>query len=271
MNIDWQGILTSMLHWITTEGVKVVIALAILFISMRVINFVAKRVSRHAEKKKLDKTLASTLIYIGKVALKVVVIVCLVGYVGIDTSGITALITSLGVCVGLAVNGTLSNLAGGAMIIITRPFRIDDFVEIGGVSGTVEEIHIVNTKLRTPDNKVVYIPNGTASTSTVVNYSEKGTRRLDLEFSVAYGCDYDRAFSLLEGKCEDNEHILKDPAPSVTVSDHGDHGVTLSMKVWVNSSDYWSVRAQFLKETLTDFEQNGIEIPFNQLEVRVLQ
>ena len=175
---------TSLPTWINT-GIKIVIAVLILLISFKIINALAKRIEKKLiAAKKLDETLTKTLAYVAKIALKVIIVISLVGYLGIDTSGLAALVAALGVSVGLAVNGTLSNLAGGAMLLITRPFKIGDYISAQGFEGTVEEIRIVNTKIVTVDNKVVNLPNGALSSGSIVNYSEKALRRVDHVFSV---------------------------------------------------------------------------------------
>ncbi len=263
----------SFVEWAKTSGIpgviKVIIALLIMFISFKVINLIARRITKRCEKRKVDKTIYRTLIYVFKLALKIVITVCLVGFVGIDTSGLTALIASLGVCVGLAVNGALSNLAGGVMIIITRPFKIDDYIEACGQEGTVEAINITQTKLRTSDNKVVYIPNGTLHASEIINYSEKSTRRLDLVFSIGYENDFEKAKALILDICTSHELILKDPAPFVRVSNHGAYSIDIKTRVWVNSGDYWTVNFDLLEAIKLAFDNNGIEIPYQQLDVHV--
>ena len=269
--MDWQALLNTIITWITSEGIKIVIALVLLFVSFKVINFIAKKLTKNAEKKKLDKTISRTLIYVFKLGTKIVIAVCLVGYVGIDTSGLTALITSLGVCVGLAVNGALSNLAGGIMIILTRPFKIDDYIEACGHSGTVEEIRITQTKLITPDNKVVYIPNGTLSSSEIINYSEKDVRRVDNTFSIAYSNDFEKAKAIIGNICNSHELILKDPAPFIRVSAHSSSSIDIVVRVWVKSGDYWTVNFDLLEKVKEEFDANGIEIPFEQLDVHVKQ
>ena len=267
--MDWQAILNSIVNWATSTGVKVVIALVLLFISFKVINRLAKRFTKRFEKRNVDKTIARTIVYVFKLGMKIIVAICLVGYVGIETSGITALVTSFGVCIGLAVNGALSNLAGGVMIIITRPFKIDDYIEALGYSGTVEEIRITQTKLRTPDNKVVYIPNGTLSSAEIVNYSEKDVRRLDITFSIAYNCDFEKAKQILTNICMEHELVLKDPAPFVRVSKHGSSSIDIVTRVWTKSEDYWTVNFDLLEKVKTEFDANGIEIPFEQLDVNI--
>ncbi len=267
--MNWEAIFQSILNWASTAGIRLLIALVLFIASFKLINFVARKIEKRSEKKGFDKTISRTLVYIFKLGMKIVVTVCLIGYVGIDTSGLTALVASLGVCIGLAVNGAVSNLAGGVMIIITRPFRIDDYIEACGYSGTVSEIHITQTKLITPDNKVVYIPNGALSSAQIVNYSEKDTRRVDHTFSVSYGTDFEKAKSLLLSICENHTLVLSDPAPMVRMSKHSESSIDIVVRVWVKSSDYWTVHFDLLEQVKKAFDENGIEIPFNQLDVNI--
>ncbi len=271
--MNWQqtfnDVLSTVINWASTTGIKVIIALVVLLVSFKIINRIARRIEKRGEKGKLDKTLAMVFSYVFKLGLKIVIAVCLIGYVGIDTSGLAALVASLGVCAGLAVNGALSNLAGGVLIIITRPFRVDDFIEAQGHSGTVEDIHITCTRLRTTDNKVVYIPNGTLSSGTIVNYSEKDTRRVDLTFSIGYGDDFHKAIGIVTELCNAHELVLKDPAPFVRVSEHGASSINIVSRAWVKSEDYWTVYFDLLESVKTEFDKAGIEIPFNQLDVHV--
>ena len=265
-----QDFLQTLINWATTAGVRLVIAVIICFIAFKIINFAAKRIRKKFDSnEKYDKTLTRTLTYIGKIVLKVLVVVCLIGYVGIETSGISALIASLGVCVGLAVNGTVSNLAGGIMLIVTRPFKIDDYIEAQGTEGTVEEIKICYTKIRTVDNKVVHLPNSALSTGTIINYSEKDTRRVDFVLSVA-GNDPDAVKSILLDVCSKEEKILKDPAPFARISDYGaGNGVKVTLRAWCSTADYWDVYFNLLDDIKDAFEANGIVIPFNQLDVHI--
>lgn len=271
--MDWNKILNSLLNsvisWLTTAGLRVVIALVIMFVSFKVVKVVARKIRKSGEKGKLDKTLARTLAYIFTLTMKCLIAICLIGFVGIDTSGLAALAVSLGACVGLALNGALSNLAGGILIIVTRPFRVDDYIEAQGYSGTVEDIHITTTKLRTPDNKMVYIPNGPLSSGTIVNYSIKDTRRVDFTFSIGYGDDFEKAKRIVMDICTSHELVLEDPAPFVRMSSHGDSSINITARVWVKSEDYWTVNFDVLEAVKTAFDKEGIEIPFNQLDVHV--
>ncbi len=268
----WSAVLNTVVGWCLNTGIKIIISLLILFISFRVINVTSRKISNRLKNNdKYDKTIVKTLTYLGKIAAKIVVVMCIVGYLGIDTSGLTALVTSLGVCAGLAVNGALSNLAGGVIILFTRPFKVDDYIEIPAdeISGTVEDIQIVCTKLRTPDNKVIYIPNGTLSNSNIINYSEKETRRVDFSFSIAYENDFEKAKGIISEVCASHPMVLEDPAPTIRVSEHGESGIVITTRVWVNNSDYWDVKFDILEAVKAAFDKGGITIPYNQLDVHV--
>ncbi len=270
--MDWESILNSVMCWVTNTGIKIIIALIIMWVAFRIINTLAKKIAKKNEKSgKLDKTLAKTLISAGKMLAKIMVVICLIGYLGIDTSGIAALIASLGVAVGLAVNGALGNIAGGVLLLITRPFKVDDYVEVAGQAGTVEEINLVSTKLVTVDNKVIYVPNGAASTSNIINYSEKNLRRVDHTFAIAYGNDFTKAKEILLKVMEKNEKVLKDPAPFARLCTQTGGNVEFTCRAWVNNADYWEVYFDLLESSKTALEEAGITMPHQQLDVHIKQ
>ena len=214
--MSWEKFWTDLQTWVTNTGIKLVIALVILIVSFIIIKWLSKAIEKRGKKleetKKVDKTIYRTLSHVTNIALKVLVVVALIGYVGIDTSGITALIASLGVGVGLAVNGTLSNLAGGFLLLVTHPFKVDDYIAASGYEGTVEDIFVCYTKIRTFDNKTVYLPNGALSTTQIVNFTEKGLRRLDVVFGISYDDDFDKAKQIIADVVKANDKILVDPA-----------------------------------------------------------
>ena len=259
--------------WVTNTGVnialKIIIALVIMFITFKIINSISRRIARKGDDQRHDKTLMRTLAYVFSIGAKCIIAVCLIGFLGFDTSALTALIASLGVCIGLAVNGAVANLAGGVLIIVTRPFKIDDFIEAQGYSGTVEAIHLTNTKLRTPDNKVVYVPNGPLSNGNIVNYSEMPTRRVDFTFSISYENDFEKAKAIIFNVCNSHELVLKDQDITIRVSQHGDSALMLIARVWVNSGDYWTVNFDIIEAVKRAFDENGITIPYNQLDVHI--
>lgn len=269
-DITFDKVLEALWNWAKTTGVKILIAIVVLIVSFFIIKVVTNRIKKRMQKnKKVDKTISKTLLRCGNILAKILVVIALVSYLGIDTSGVTALITSLGVCVGLAVNGALSNLAGGFLILVTRPFKIDDFIEAEGYSGTVIDIRITDTKIRTPDNKIVYLPNGKLSAAEIVNYSEEATRRVDITFGISYDNDFEKAKSILMDLSNQHAKVLKDPAPSVRMSEQGDSSINLTLKVWVLNGDYWDVKFDLLEAAKKAFDENHIEIPYNQLDVHI--
>ncbi len=267
--MDWKQTLASVISWATNLGIKIIISLLILAISFRIINKIARKIEKKGGEERHDKTITKVLAYIMKIGSKVLIIVCLIGYLGIDTSGLTALLVSAGAAIGLALNGALGNLAGGIIIIFTRPFRLDDFIEAQGVSGTVEDIRIICTKIRTPDNKVIYIPNGELSGGNIINYSEKETRRVDVKFDVSYEADTNKAIELITEVIEKNELVLSEPAIYCKVTEHADSSIVITARAWVKNGDYWTVHNYILNEGKAALDKNGIEIPYNQLEVTI--
>ncbi len=261
--------ISSISGWVFNTGIKIVISLVVLLISFRIIKRITRKIAKKCDNEKYDKTIMKTLAYAFSIGAKTLVLVSIIGYLGIDTSGITALIASLGVCIGLAVNGAVSNLAGGVVILVTRPFKVDDYIEAQGVSGTVEDIHMICTKLRTPDNKVVYVPNGTLANGNIVNYSEKPTRRLELKFSISYESDYEKAKQIVWDVVTSHELVLEDPTPFVRMTEHADSAITITARVWTKNSDYWTVNFDLLESVKKALDENGIEIPYNQLDVHV--
>ncbi|MBR6348105.1 MAG: mechanosensitive ion channel [Spirochaetales bacterium] len=264
------NIIETVRDWALSTGLKIVFAIIILLISFRIITVISRRIEKKLEKSgKFDKTLVRTLSYAGRILIKIVIASCMVGYLGVDTSGIAALIASLGVGIGLAVNGALSNFAGGVLLLVTRPFKVGDYICAQGTEGIVEDIKIISTKVVTLDNKVVHLPNGALSSGNIINYSEKEIRRVDLDFSVA-GNDPEQVRSLILGVCDADEKVLKDPAVFVRVTDYGaGNGVKVTMRAWTKTAQYWDTYFDLLNGVRKAFEANNIVIPFNQLDVHI--
>lgn len=272
--MDWNALWEVLRTWLLNSGVKIVVSAVVLVVSFRLVDWIGKKIvgkaeRRLEEKKAVDKTLSRTLSYVFRIGVKILVVLVLIGYLGLDTSGLAAVFTSLGVGVGLAVNGALSNMAGGVLLLITRPFRVDDYIAACDYEGTVEEIRVCNTRLRTSDNKVVYLPNGTLSSSQIVNYSEKGTRRVDLTFSIAYSDDFEKAQTLLKRLLAEHPLVFDDPAPTVRMTKHGADAIEICVLAWCRSSDYWTVRFDMTEQVKKAFDENGFHIPFRQLDVHV--
>lgn len=249
--------------------IKIVIALLVLFITFKIINAVTRSIYKKLQKKGKDETLSRVGTQTARIILKILIFVCMIGFVGIETSAIAGLIASLGVGISLAVQGTLSNFAGGVIIIVMRPFKIGDFITSNGESGTVEDIKLFYTHIVTPDNRAVVIPNGSLANNVIVNASAKDTRRVDLVASVAYGSDVKKVKELITEVCAKNELVFQDPAPFVELSNMGDSSLDFTVRVWCNRGDYWTVNFEVLDSIRSTLEENGIEIPFNQLDVHV--
>ncbi len=269
--ITFENFSQALISWFVNISLKILAAAVLLFVSFRIITILSRRFEKKllSGKRPFDKTLTTAILYTARIILKSVVVICLVGYLGVDTSGLAALVASLGVGVGLAVNGALSNLAGGVLLIITRPFKIDDFIEFEGKSGTVEDIHITMTRIRTPDNKVVYIPNGKLSSDTIINYSEKSTRRVDLAFSLDPAADTDYIKPKIASIIEAHPLSQKNPEPFVRVSARGEEGVVITARVWCKNEDYWTLYFDILENTKAFLDSEHIGVPRRKIDVNV--
>lgn len=270
-SFDWAGLWKIVVDWLCNTGIKLVIAVVLMIVTFKIVNVLTKRLYKRLQNKHADETLARVGTQILRIFFKILILVCLVGYVGIETASISAVIASLGIGVSMAVQGTLSNFAGGVIIIIMRPFKIGDYITSGDYSGTVEDIKLFYTHIVTPDNKAIMIPNGTLANNVIVNTSAKDTRRCDVTLGIAYGADLELAKSLIREVCERNELIFKEPAPFITLGELGESSVNIYTRVWCKNSDYWTVNFYLLDEIKKAFDANGVEIPFKQIDVTIKQ
>lgn len=266
---SWSEFFQRVIVWLQTSGVKLAIGIVALFLLFAIVNGVAKSVQRGMEKRNVDKTIANVIYRLVRYGLKLVLFLLFLSYVGIDTAGIGTLIASVSVAIGLAVQGSLANLAGWFVIILMRPFRIGDFVNAQGEAGTVEDIRVFYTYLRTPDNKVVMLPNGSLANGTITNFSAKDIRRVENIFQISYGDDAALAVRLIENYMAEQALILADPAVFVKISACGAHGIDITARCWVKSEDYWTVYFENISAIKRLFDENGITIPFNQLDVHM--
>lgn len=267
--IDLAALLQTVLNWLSTEGVKLLIGLIVLFFVFKIINIIAKKFKKRMLAKNRDKTITMVVYSIIRKGLKVIAFLAFLGYVGIDTAGIGTIIASAGVAVGLALQGSLSNLAGGIVILLMRPFKIGDYITAQGESGTVEEIKLFYSYLITPDNKVVMIPNGVLANGSIINYSTKELRRVDFEFSISYDEDFEKAKKVIWDVIGSIENILTDPAPFVRVVSHGESTINIVTRVWTKNENYWDVYFDMMEAIKQSFDNAKIEIPFNQLDVHI--
>lgn len=262
-------LLSTVLNWLATTGIKVVIGLIVMLIAFKIVDSVAKKINKAMTEREVDATITRVSTGAIKIASKILIAVLFVGYIGVETASISACIATFGVGISLAVQGTLSNFAGGIIIILMRPFKLGDFITSGGESGTVEDIKLFYTHVVTPDNRMIYIPNGNLANNVIVNASVKDTRRLDLTFSVAYESDVELAIKLINDVCAANENIFKEPAPFVVVASYAASSIDIVCRTWCNKGDYWNNNFYLLSEVKKEFDKNGIVIPYNQLDVHV--
>lgn len=255
---------------ISMYAIKVLIALAIFFVGKFIAKRIVKIVQKLMLKSKVDQTLvgfAGNILY--GLALAFVVIAAL-SQLGINTTSLAAVIAAAGLAIGLALQGSLSNLAAGVMIILFRPFKIGDYVEAAGTSGTVEEISIFTTFLKTPDNKSVIVPNGSIISDNIINYSAKPTRRVDLVFGVGYDDDLKTVRKILEKIVKADERILAEPEPVIAVHTLNESSVDFICRPWVSTADYWAVYWDLQEKVKTAFDKEGITIPFPQRDMHIV-
>ena len=250
-------------------GLKLIAAIVVFVLGRWVIRLVKRWMSNGLMSRHGDPTLHSFLSNLVSVVLHFFLIMAVIGILGINTSSLVALLASAGLAVGMSLGGTLQNFAGGVLIIMFRPFKVGDFISAQGMEGKVSEIQIFNTHLLTMDNKEVILPNGALATGVMTNYSKQKTRRVDWVFSIAYGDDYDKAKSVLMGLCEKDERILKMPEPFVELGKLNNSSVDITMRVWVNVDDYWPVYFSMNEKVYKTFAQEGLNIPFPQVDVHM--
>ena len=253
-------------------GLKVLAALVIYYIGAWLIRKIRRIIENILERKKTDPAITSFILSIATIAMTIVLIIVTIGTLGIDTTSLAALLAGGGVAIGMALNGTVQNFAGGIMILIFKPFKAGDYIEAQGYSGTVSEVTITSTKLATTDNKVIIIPNGILSNGTINNYSGRTMRRVDLTVDVEYGTDSDQAKALLMKIIKEDSRILDAPAvPFVALSALRDSSIQFTVRVWVKSEDYWSVYYDTLEKIYKQLPQHGIQFPFPQLDINIKQ
>jgi len=220
-------------------------------------------------KAQLDSILVDFISAIISSLLTLFVIIAAVGKLGVDTTSLVAILGAAGLAIGLSLQGSLQNFAAGVMLLVFRPFKAGDFVEAGGVSGSVINIGIFSTIMSTPDNKEIIVPNGNIYGDNITNYSAKSTRRVDMVFGIGYGDDLLKAKRVLTSMLDADERVLKEPAYTVAVGELGDSSVNLVVRPWVKSSDYWGLKFDFTEAVKLRFDQEGISIPFPQMDVHL--
>jgi small conductance mechanosensitive channel len=241
---------------------KVLMALAVLIIGLLIIKVFVNTTKKVLTNKEVDITLQKFLLNLLNWVLKILLFITVVAKLGIETTSFAAILASAGLAIGLALQGSLANFAGGILIIIFKPIKIGDFIEAQGVSGTVKEIEIFTTKLNTTDNKEIIIPNGALSNGNIVNYSTEATRRVDFTFGVGYDSDIKKTKEVISHVINSHPLVLKEPAPAVNLSELADSSINFFTRGWVKKEDYWTVKFDVLEQTKEALDAAGIEIPY---------
>lgn len=260
----------QLLSLLTDYGMRLIIALLILVLGIWVSRLIKRVLRRGMEKRSLDPTLVSFLSSLLYYILVVAVVISAISKLGIETTSFIAVLGAAGLAVGLALQGSLSNFASGVLLVIFRPFKVGDFVEAGGMTGSVDEIGMLMTRMHTPDNKSILIPNTQIMGGHIVNFSAHDMRRLDLVFGISYRDSIETAKRVLTEIVDADSRCLKDPAPTIGVIELGDNSVNLVCRPWVNSADYWPLRFDLMERVKERFDAEGISIPFPQRELHII-
>lgn len=248
---------------------KIIIVLLIWFIGKKIVKFLLNFLSKTFERTHMDISLSKFLLSLIKFLLYAVLAISIIGAIGIQTTSLVALIGSLGLTVGLSLQGSLSNFAGGVLILLFKPFKVGDYIVSGGLEGTVEVIDLLYTRLCTVDNKVITLPNGTLANSSIVNVASEPTRRVDVSVDVSYDTDLKKAKEILEKVIRADDRVLTDRGITVFVDNLGDSGITLTTRCWVNGENYWTVLWALKEAYVEAFRENNISIPFPQMDVHM--
>ncbi len=270
-----QGTVERIKELITTGGTsalfRIVGAVILVVVAWYLAKFVRVLVRSAMEKAKIDATLVTFGSHLAYVAVMVFAIIAALPLVGVETASLVGVLAASAFAVGLALQGSLSNFAAGVLLIIFRPFKVGDFIEAAGEMGTVEEMQIFTTQVKTPDNKTVIIPNARLTGDNITNYTAKGTRRVDMVMGVSYDDDIDKVRSILSDILQKDERVLADPAPQIAVLEHADSSVNFVVRPWVKAEDYWDVRFDTMEAAKKRFDAEGITIPFPQRDVHIIQ
>ncbi len=250
---------------------KLLLAIVTLLVGLWIVKIIVKSIARVMERKKVDPSLAPFLKSIIGVLLKVMLIICIAGMVGIQVTSFIAILGAAGLAVGMALSGTLQNFAGGVMLLIFKPFKSGDFIEAQGFAGVVDEIQIFNTILKTPDNRTVIIPNAPLSSGPMVNFSTESRRRVDLVFGIGYNDNIDKAKKVIQNIVSADSRILKDPVSFIALKELADSSVNFVVRAWVNAADYWGVFFDMQERVKKAFDKEKISIPYPQMDVHVNQ
>ena len=269
-DINTTSLIDNLVNWLLSSGIRLIIGLIILSVGFKLIKKVVNKLDKVLEKREVDVTFRRFLKSLSSGALKSILVILVVTLLwDIKLTGLVALFTSAGVAIGLALQGSLSNFAGGFIILLLRPFKVGDYIQAAGYEGTVEQIGVFYTTLLTIDNKVALIPNGTLSNNSLINFSIKENRRVDLVFNVSYENDIRHVRKVLSDIINNYQLIQKDPEPFIGVVEHAQNSVNFGVRVWCEKEDYWTVYYYLLEQVKIRFDEENISIPYPQMDLHV--
>ncbi len=266
-----QGYVDKAVELAMVWGPQLLLAIVVLIVGLWIVNRVVRLVAAGLDRGKTDETLARFLTNLTSIILKALLLISVAGMVGIETTSFIAILGAAGLAIGLALQGSLANFAGGVLVLLFRPYKVGDFVEAQGVSGTVREIQIFNTVIATPDNKRIIVPNGAISNGIITNYSAEATRRVDFVFGIGYDDDIAKTKQTLLDILTADSRIMSDPEPFVVLSELADSSVNFTVRVWVDAADYWGVYFDTMEAVKIAFDRESISIPYPQTDVHVHQ
>lgn len=256
-------------NYVVDFVISLILAVIILVVGFAVVNYLIKKIGKMKAFEKLDSNAKNFLFNFVGTALKVIVVLTAVIVLGVPQSSVVAVLGSCGLAIGLALQGGLSNIASGIIIMFCKPFHVGDFITSGEISGVVKDVGIYYTLITTGDNQDIHVPNSTLANSTITNLSTESTRRIDFDFSIAYSSDIDLTRKVLLATAAMNDMVLKDPVPEVFITAHGESAVTVRLRLWCNSENYWTVNFDMWEDVKKAFDKFGIEIPYNHLNVTI--
>jgi small conductance mechanosensitive channel len=263
--------INKLIEFATAYGLRIIAAILILVIGRWIAKLLTKSVRKLMEKKEVDPALTSFITSLLYAVLLIIVVLAAISKIGIQTTSFIAILGAAGLAVGLSLQGSLSNFAAGVLIMIFRPFKIGDFIDAGGAQGIVEEIGILVTEMRSPDNKKIIVPNAGIMSGNITNITAKDTRRCDMDFGVSYTDDLDKVESILMEMIKADDRVLEDPEPQVVVAELGDSSINFKVRPWVKKEDYWGLFFDMQKAVKQRFDKEGISIPFPQRDVHLFQ
>lgn len=265
--MDINQVLRKLIDWGIDAGKDILAAVLIYIVGRFIIKYVTKLVTGLMRKRNVEASVQTFLRSFLGIILNLILVFAIISKLGVETTSFAALLASAGVAIGMALSGNLSNFAGGLIVLMFKPFKVGDYIEGAGVSGTVQEIQIFHTILLTPDNRVIFAPNGALSSNAVTNYSKKELRRVDFSFGVEYNEEFDKVKHAIQRIIDADLRILKEPSPTIELGALSASSVDITVRVWVKTADYWDVFFNMNKTVYAEFNKEGIKFPFPQLTV----